>query len=84
MVNETRLSFDYFESESGVPISCLYLSGGSSYLQGLDEIIKTNLNVETKYLNPLADLNIKQDLTGRLESEGRQLAVAMGLALRLK
>ncbi len=84
LVNETRLSFDYFESESGITINCLYLSGGGSYLQGIDEIIKTNLNVETKYLNPLADLNVSKDLAGRLEPEARKLSVAMGLALRSK
>lgn len=84
LVNETRLSFDYFESESGVPIKCLYLSGGGSYLQGIDEIIKNNLNVETKYLNPLVDFNISKDLVGRLEPEARKLSVAMGLALRSK
>ncbi len=84
LVNETRLSFDYFESESGVPISYLYLSGGASYLQGVDEIIKTNLNVETKYLNPIVDFSINKDLVGRLEPEARKLSVAMGLALRSK
>jgi len=84
LVNETRLSFDYFESDSGIPISCLYLSGGASYLKGIDEIMKTNLNVETKYLNPLAELNVGKDLIGRLEPETRKLSVAMGLALRLR
>ncbi|MBM3247949.1 MAG: type IV pilus assembly protein PilM [Candidatus Omnitrophica bacterium] len=84
LINETRLSFDYFESDSGINISCLYLSGGGSYLRGIDEIIKTNLNVEVKYLNPAADLKVSESFAGGLETEARKLSIAIGLALRIK
>ena len=85
LINETRLSFDYFESESNAPIGSLYLSGGGSYLKGVDEIFKKNLNVETKILNPLADLNISEELDIEgLKSQAQKLSVAIGLALRTK
>lgn len=84
-INEVRRSFDYFESDVGIPIRTLYLSGGGSYLKDVVELFKQNLNVETKILNPIVDIKVKDELNSQsLESHARQLAVAFGLAIRLK
>jgi len=83
LVNEVRRSFDYFESDTNTAIGSLYLSGGSSYFKGIDEILRNHISVEVKFLDPLIGLEIAEGLNKEeLKSHSQQLAVSVGVALR--
>ncbi|MBM3251997.1 MAG: type IV pilus assembly protein PilM, partial [Candidatus Omnitrophica bacterium] len=85
LANEIRRSFDFFESDTNSTIGSLYLSGGGSCLKGIEEILKNNLNVEVKFLDPLIGLKINEAIdTEQLKSQSQKFAVAVGAALRLR
>lgn len=62
-----------------INIDKILLTGGSSYLQGMDEFISDVLGITTESWNPLD----KMDLTAAAKRDlGRFLTVALGLAIR--
>jgi type IV pilus assembly protein PilM len=85
LANEVRRSFDFFESDTNSTIGSLYLSGGGSCLKGIDDIFRNYLNIEVKFLDPLAGIKINEGIDiESLKSQSPKLAVAVGAALRLK
>ncbi len=83
LLTETRLSFDYFETENNIPVSLLYLSGGGSGLLGLDEIMKQNLAIEVKPLQPFLGLTVNPKLSeDNLTCSANKLSIAIGSALK--
>jgi type IV pilus assembly protein PilM len=83
LVNELHLSFDYYESQFERSIDKVYLSGGSSNLQGLDGFLSQALGVEMQILNPVKLLQINPNLNQvELSKIVNQLGVATGLALK--
>lgn len=82
LVQELRLSFDYFMTEKNREINMLLLTGGASMLEGVSEIFKRTLDVQMGLWDPLASLKIAPGLS--VEAIGREslrLGVAVGLAL---
>ncbi|HQO57103.1 MAG TPA: type IV pilus assembly protein PilM [Candidatus Omnitrophota bacterium] len=82
LVSELRLSFDYFMTEKNVGITHLLLTGGTSQLEGMDDIIFKNLDIKVSRWNPfpwltLGDTAKREDL----ESNTAFLSVALGLSL---
>ncbi|MFZ5801185.1 MAG: type IV pilus assembly protein PilM [Candidatus Omnitrophota bacterium] len=82
LVTEIRFSFDYFETEYNLPISVLYLTGGSAYLPGLDNHLQQGLGIKVEAWNPLARLKSGPQVQREsLEKDANLLGVALGLAL---
>jgi len=84
LIDEIRMSFDYYESQ--VPdknIADIYLSGGSSQISIISDIMHEKIGIETHIWN--ATNNLKTPMN--IETEKRKkihplLPVAVGLALR--
>jgi type IV pilus assembly protein PilM len=83
MASELRISFDYYESQSVSSVSSIFLSGGSSKVCGLREILSSTLGIETQYWNPFEKINSVENIDAqKLSGFSSELAVAVGLALR--
>ena len=82
IVHEIRLSFDYFITEENIEIGKLCLTGGGFMLEGLDEMFRSNLEIDVEMWNPLNGLklcsNIEQE---EINKPASQLGIALGLAL---
>ncbi|MFA5260353.1 MAG: type IV pilus assembly protein PilM [Candidatus Omnitrophota bacterium] len=82
LVSELRLSFDYFMTEKNISITYLLLSGGTSKLEGMVDIISKNLDIKVSQWNPFPWLlqgeTVKPE---ELEDNAAFLAVALGLSL---
>jgi len=82
MVQELRLSLDYFSAEHNISIKKLYLTGGASLMEGLSDFFESNLDVKTEQWDSLRSLNIDtKDLSDELKENAHRLGVALGLAL---
>lgn len=80
---EIRVSFDYYESRSAVSIAKIFLSGGGSLFSGLKESLNKLLDIEVDYWDPLKSIIISGTIEqAGLEALAKQLAIAVGLALR--
>ncbi|MDI6732395.1 MAG: pilus assembly protein PilM, partial [Planctomycetota bacterium] len=86
LTHEIRLSFDYFEHQLDKPIDNIYLSGGTSLLQGLEDTFASTFNRQILRWDPCESLEIVSDKIDAVELKKRasQLAIATGLAVRIK
>jgi type IV pilus assembly protein PilM len=85
LANEIRLSFDYVEGQFEVQVADLVLTGGSSQLPGIAEILGNILGRPVHVFDPLAGLDLvpsKYDING-LDANGPSLTVALGLAAHI-
>jgi type IV pilus assembly protein PilM len=81
--SEVRISFDYFESQSASSVEKIYLSGGSSLLKGLKDLLYTLVGIEVEYWDPFKKVTLAANVdSGNLNAVKSQMAVALGLALR--
>jgi type IV pilus assembly protein PilM len=82
IVQELKLSFDYFTTEKNKEIGTLLLTGGSSLLQGVDKLLEKNLEVKVILWNPLNSLKLGETIkTQDINHNSHKLGVALGLAL---
>ena len=58
IAEEIRSSLDYFEMNTGEQINSLYLTGGFSYIPGVDKIMANSLGIEAKPWKPWEKLEI--------------------------
>jgi len=83
--NEIRLSFDYYENQFDREVDEVYLSGGGARLMFLEEALEKIFEKKTALWNPIEYLKssdrVDRDL---LEENASQLAIAVGLASRLR
>ncbi len=82
LANEIRLSFDYVEGQFEMVVSDLILTGGSSQLPGIPDILGNILGRPVHVLDPLAGLDLvpsRYDMHG-LDANGPSLTIALGLA----
>ena len=80
---QIRMSFDYFENQSGVTVEHVYLSGGTSKLAGLDKTIESLLGVKVSPWNDFHNLSLNSNLDRqKFLDELPYLNLALGLALR--
>ena len=83
--NEIRLSFDYYENQFDREVDEVFLSGGGARLVFLEEALEKIFEKKTTLWNPVEHLRnsdrVDRDL---LEENASQLAIAMGLASRLR
>jgi type IV pilus assembly protein PilM len=82
MVQELRLSMDYFTTEHNCEVHRLFLTGGAAMLTGIEEIFKKNLEVNVSQWSPLPGLKTGEGISaGDLEKKASKLGVVLGLAL---
>jgi len=85
LANEIRLSFDYVEGQFEQQVSNVVLTGGTSQLATIGEILGNILGRPVHVLDPLAGMDLvpsKYDLHG-LDGNAPGLTVALGLAAHL-
>lgn len=83
LVNELRLSFDYYESQTGKTAQTVYLSGGGSSLGGICAFMGSAMNIVFELWDPLTGLKQGGSPDNKLtEGFSPQFAVAAGLSLR--
>jgi len=82
---EIQKTFDFFrQTTSPDPISRIYLSGGTSRIKGLAELLQAEFNVPVEVLNPFNKIQFSaskfdSDYIGEVAP---RMTVAVGLALR--
>jgi type IV pilus assembly protein PilM len=82
LANEIRLSFDYVEGQFDAQVNHVVLTGGSSQLPGIAEILGNILGRPVHVLDPLAGIDLvpsRYDVHG-LDANGPSLTIALGLA----
>ena len=85
LANEIRLSFDYVEGQYDEEVQTIVLSGGSSQLSSIGDILGNILSKSVCVFDGLAglDLDPKRYDIQTLESNAPSLMVALGLAVHL-
>lgn len=82
LATEIRFSFDYFETENNLPISLLYITGGGSYLKGIDGFLQQSLGIEVKIWDPILTLQVSPEISSELlKKQANKIGIALGLAL---
>ena len=87
VVAEIQRSFEFYLASAGdEPIERLYLSGGSSRIKGLSQVLASRLKLSVEPLNPFRRIDIPEKLFAAdyVHDMGPMVAVAAGLALRQK
>jgi type IV pilus assembly protein PilM len=85
IIIEVQRSFEFYLASAGVePVEKVYLSGGSSRIKGLSQVLTARLNVPVELLNPFRRIDIPEKLfdVDYVNDLGPMAAVAAGLALR--
>lgn len=85
LVREARLSFDYFEHQTDLPVEQVYLSGVASQYPMLRETLEEKLARPTMLWNAVDGLAVDAERVdvAALQACGAELAVAVGLAARV-
>jgi type IV pilus assembly protein PilM len=84
---EIQRSFEFYLANVGdEPIERLYLSGGSSRIKGLSQVLASRLKLPVELLNPFRRIDIPEKFfaVDYVHDMGPMAAVAAGLALRQK
>ena len=87
VVAEIQRSFEFYLASAGdEPIERLYLSGGSSRIKGLSQVLASCLKLSVEPLNPFRRIDIPEKFfaVDYVHNMGPMAAVAAGLALRQK
>jgi len=85
LANEIRLSFDYVEGQFDKQVGSVVLTGGTSLLPNIAEILGNILGRPVQVFDPLAGLDLvpsRYDIHG-LDANAPGLTIALGLAAHL-
>jgi len=84
LLDEVKMSFSYYENQTGKGIDEIYVSGGGSDIVGLADAFQENFGSAPLILNPMhfAEVGLAGSDKGSLEKTGCSFTVAIGLALR--
>ncbi|MFT4929758.1 MAG: type IV pilus assembly protein PilM [Phenylobacterium sp.] len=84
LLQQVRRAVQMFVTTSGKDnLDYIILSGGSSLIEGIDQLLIEELGVHTVIANPFVDMQIGADVDQELLDKHRsQLVVASGLAMR--
>lgn len=84
LIDEMRLSFSYYENQSGRGIDEIYISGGTSGLTGLENVFHEAFESKPFFWDPLQFLDTSKlsQNAELVKNMSRSFAVAAGLALR--
>ncbi|MBI3314963.1 MAG: pilus assembly protein PilM [Candidatus Omnitrophica bacterium] len=89
LIEEIRLSLDYFMTEKNIQVGEFFLLGGGSLLKGIEGVFEKNLGIPVKIWDPVtglpagqAGLRLSPLLTSSdIHLPSSQLGVAIGLGL---
>lgn len=84
LLDEVKLSFNYYENQSGRGVDEIYVSGGGASLVGLEDLFQENFGARPSFWNPVQFLKTGSagiDLK-TLDKVKYFLGVAAGLAIR--
>jgi type IV pilus assembly protein PilM len=81
ILQEVRLSFDYFTTERNREVKQLLLTGGGSLLRGVTEVFEKNMEIPVLAWNPFENVVIPPALKDEFELVAPRFGVALGLAL---
>lgn len=86
LANEIHLSFDYFENQYDREVEEVCLSGGGSCFPLLEETFGNIFEKKTYRWDPLENIDIQLDQASidEMRANASQLAIAIGLASRLR
>jgi type IV pilus assembly protein PilM len=80
---EIRVSLDYFEARNNRAVGKIYITGGSSRLDGIEAYLKQLLSVEINKLDYCAKLKFDESVNiNEFQASSDLLSIALGLALR--
>jgi type IV pilus assembly protein PilM len=83
IIEEIRLSFSYYENQSGKSVQRVYLTGGSSKITNLRNMFKENIGIEASSWDATECLELDPSIDSQqVASVKDHLGVAIGLALR--
>ncbi|MHC4778234.1 MAG: type IV pilus assembly protein PilM [Planctomycetota bacterium] len=83
--NEIHLSFDYFENQFDAEVEEVYLSGGGALFPQLEETFTRIFDRKTMLWDPTENFEVSNRVdTAALRDNGPQLAIAVGLASRIR
>jgi type IV pilus assembly protein PilM len=84
LLDDTRLSLNYYENQSGGSVDEICISGGSSAFPGLEALFQETFELKPVLWDPLDHLNRTPGIHDKAvtESAKSSFAVAAGLALR--
>ena len=83
IIDEIRLSFSYYENQSGRTIEEVYLTGGSAKVLNFCDMLGENLGTEMIMWDPTSFVEMDPSIDAQLfNSIKNQLGVSIGLALR--
>jgi type IV pilus assembly protein PilM len=83
IIEEIKLSLNYYENQMGAAVDKIYLSGGLSSFHGLVDIFKESMGMECSLWDPIEHIKIDKDVDQeKLNKMKHQLPVALGLAIR--
>ncbi len=82
LIEEIRLSLDYFMTEKNIQVDEFFLLGGGSLLKGIEGVFEKNVGVSVKTWNPLAGMRLSPSVASSdVHLSSSQLGVAIGLGL---
>lgn len=82
LVSELRLSFDYFVTEKNIPLTQLFLTGGGTSMQHLQQHLPKQLDVTATCWNPISLLKLDSSVSVEdVNAKAGYLGSALGLAL---
>lgn len=80
---EIRVSLDYFEARNNMAVDRIYVSGGSSRIEGLEDYMNHLLAVDVSKLDYCGNLKFDEAVdVNEFKASSDFLAIASGLALR--
>jgi type IV pilus assembly protein PilM len=85
VISEIHRSIEFYLASAGdEPVEKVYLSGGSSRIKGLSQVLTARLGVAVERLNPFRHIDIPEKLfdVEYVNDLGPMAAVAAGLAMR--
>jgi type IV pilus assembly protein PilM len=83
--NEIHLSFDYFENQFDAEVEEVFLSGGGAMFPQLEETFTRIFDRKTMLWDPTENFEVSNRVdTNALRDNAPQLAIAVGLASRIR
>ena len=84
LCHEIPLSFDFFETQFDKEVDQIYVSGGGSFIRGLDTVMEDVFDLEPTFWDPFKNLDVDLEVGSldQLQDATRFLPVATGLAWR--
>ncbi len=82
LIDEIRLSLDYFMTEKNIQVGEFFLLGGGSLLKGVEGVFEKNLGIPVRIWDPVASLRLSASVASSdIHLFSSQLGVAIGLGL---